>query len=338
MTLGRRQLIAASMLPLARPALAQDRPALRVQVTSGLVEKVVSASIVPGFEQTHGARVQVIVDDDTTMLPKLQIARGRPPYDVVMLDNDKAILGAGLDLWEPGIASRLTNLPAIYDSCKPPATSHYGFQVYEYALVYNTGKFPTAPASWNDLWTPGIVAGVPDIRASYGLTFLYVAAVLNGGSETDLGPGFAAIKRLGRFKVYRNVAEGLALFQQKEIDAALFYGHRAQQMIDSGLPIGKVIPKEGSWGQRTGAQLPRNAASPELAMAWIDTALSVAFQSAFFDNLYSPTNRECQPSPAQAAKLVTGAARVDAIREAPWAALLPQRDAILDRWNREFGL
>ncbi len=337
MPLSRRHLLGASLLPaLPRPALAQDRP-LRVQVTSGLVQKVVTEAIVPGFEKTHGARVQVIVDDDTTMLPKLQIGRGRPPYDVVMLDNDKAILGAGLDLWVPDTAARLTNLPAVYDSCKPPATAHYGFQVYEYALVYATAKFPTPPTSWNDLWAPGVVAGVPDIRASYGLTFLYVAAVLNGGSENDLGPGFAAIKRLGRFKVYKNVAEGLALFQQNEIDAALFYGHRAQQMMDAGLPIGRVVPKEGSWGQRTGAQMPRGAANQELALAWIDTALGVPFQSAFFPNLYSPTNRDCAPTPADAAKLIVGAARVDAVREAPWAALLPQRDAILDRWNREFA-
>ena len=339
MTLSRRHLLGASLpTVLARPALAQGRAALRVQVTSGLVQKVVTERIVPDFEKRHGARVQVIVDDDTTMLPKLQVARGRPPYDVVMLDNDKAILGAGLELWTPDVAAQLTNLPAIYDSCKPPAAAHYGFQVYEYAFVYNTAKFASSPTSWNDLWTPGIVAGVPDIRASYGLTFLYIAAVLHGGSENDLGPGFAAIKRLGRFKVYKNVAEGLALFQQKEIDAALFYSHRAQQMIDSGLPIGKVAPAEGVWGQRTGAQMPRGAAEPDLALAWIDTALGVPFQSAFFENLYSPTNRDCAPTPLQADKLIIGAARVNAIREAPWAVLLPQRDAILDRWNREFGL
>ncbi len=339
MTLTRRRLLAATpLLPaLAAPAVAQDRPLLRVQVTSGVVQKVIAESIVPGFEAAHGARVQVTVDDDTTTLPKLQVARGRPPYDVVMLDNDKAILGAGMELWAPDQSAKLSNLPAVYESCKPPATAHYGFQVYEYALVYNTAKFTAPPNSWNDLWTPGLVAGVPDIRASYGLTFLYMAAVLNGGSEHDLDPGFAAIKRLGRFKVYKNVSEGLSLFQQKEIDAALFYSHRAQQMMDAGLPIAKVIPKEGSWGQRTGTQLPRGANNVDLALAWIDTTLSVAFQSAFFATLYSPT-RDCQPTPEQAAKLLIGAPRVNAIREAPWAALLPQRDAILDRWNREFAL
>ncbi len=340
MPISRRHLLAASVMAPAMvgAAAAQDRPVLRVQVTSGLVGKVVTDDIAPGFEAAHGCQVQVTVDDDVTMLPKLQVARGKPPYDVVMLDNDKAILGTGMDLFEPSQAAKLANFPAIYESCKLPVTSHYGFQVYEYALVYNTAKFAASPASWNDLWTPGIVAAVPDIRASYGLTFLYMAALLNGGSENDLKPGFAAIKRLGRFKVYKNVSEGLALFQQKEVDAGLFYSHRAQQMIDSGLPVAKVIPKEGSWGQRTGAQLPRNSPNAALAAAWVDTALSVPFQSAFFKNLYSPTNRNCQPSPEQAAKLVVGADRVNAIREAPWAALLPQRDEILDQWNREFGL
>ena len=79
------------------------------------------------------------------------------------------------------------------------------------------------------MWAPGVVAGVPHISQSYGLTFLYVAALLNGGSATNLDPGFAAIKRLKNFKIYKNVSQGLSLFQQKEIDAALYYGHRGQR-------------------------------------------------------------------------------------------------------------
>ena len=41
------------------------------------------------------------------------------------------------------------------------------------------------------------------------------------GGGTNLDPGFAAIKRLKKFRVYKNVTEGLNLFQQGEIDAAL---------------------------------------------------------------------------------------------------------------------
>ena len=64
---------------------------------------------------------------------------------------------------------------------------------------------------------------MPHPSQGYGLTFLYLAALLNGGSATNLEPGYAAIKRLGNFKIYRSVSQGLSLFQQKEADIALFY-------------------------------------------------------------------------------------------------------------------
>ena len=64
----------------------------------------------------------------------------------------------------------------------------------------------------------------------------------------------------------------------------------------------------------------------DLALAWVDTTLGVASQAAFAQSLYSPTSRDCALPP----KLIAGP-RVDTLLEAPWAALL-------DRWNREFGL
>ena len=329
--------LAAGLIPLARPAIGQSRPVLRLQCLGGLVEQTIREAVVPEFQKQHGMDVQMIVEDDVTILPKIQVARSRAPYDVCMMDNDKAVLGAEMGLWAPDQSSKLKNIGAVYESCKPPATANYACMVYEYALVYNTDKFKTPPTSWNDLWADGVTAGVPHVSQGYGLTFLYLAAVLNGGSGTNLEPGYAAIKRLKNFKIYKNVSQGLQLFQQKEIDAALFYGHRAQQMIEAGLQVSKTIPKEGSWGQRTGTQIPKLTGNLEGAVAWVDTTLSVPYQMAFAKNLYSPTNRECSFPPDQEKRLVLGAQRVNAIREAPWAELLPQRDAILDRWTREFG-
>ena len=341
MTLRRRTvllsgLVAGGATGLARPALAQSRPVLRVQSIGGPVEKTIREDVVPGFEKAHGMDVQLITEDDVTILPKLQVARSRAPYDVCMMDHDKAILGGEMGVWAPDQSARLKNIGAIHDSCKPPATAHYGFILFQYAMVYRTEKFAAAPASWGDLWAAGVVAAVPHVSQAYGLSFLYLAALLNGGSATNLDPGYAAIKRLGTFKVYRSVSQGLALFQQKEVDAGMFYGHRAQQMIEAGLPVGKTVPKEGTWGIRTGLQIPRQTANLDGAVAFVDTMLGVPAQTAMAKGLYYPTNKEAVFPPEQAARLVLGPA-VDAVREAPWAEILPQRDAILDRWTREFG-
>ena len=59
--------------------------------------------------------------------------------------------------------------------------------------------------------------------------------------------------------------------------------------------------------------------------------------TAFAKSLYSPTNGDCKFPPEEEKRLVLGEKHVDSIREVPWKEILPQRDAILDRWTREFG-
>ena len=337
MTTRRTVLLSSLAAPLARPALAQPRPVVRVQTIGGAIEKTLREDVIPGFEKQHNMEVSLIVEDDVTILPKLQIARSRAPYDVCFMDHDKALLGADMGVWALDQSANLKNIGAIYASCKPPATGHYAVFVLEYPLVYNTEIIKTAPASWSDLWTPGMKVAVPHVSQAYGLTFLYIAALLNGGSATNLEPGYAAIKRLGNFKIYRSVSQGLALFQQKEVDAGLFYAHRAQSMLESGIPVARTTPKEGTWGIRTGIQIPKATANMEGALAWTDTMLAAPAQEALAKSLYAPTNRNTVFPPEQAKRLILGEKTIDAIRELPWKDILPQRDAILDRWNREFG-
>jgi putative spermidine/putrescine transport system substrate-binding protein len=328
---------AAAMAPaLPMPAISQGRPKLVVQELGGLVEKILRENVVEDFQKTHNIDVTLVADDDITTLPKLRAARGKAPYDVCYFDNSTAIVAQGMDLWAPDQSSKLANLAEVYSSCKPPATTVYESIIYEYTLAHNKTKLPN-PTSWRDLWNPGLSIGVPHITQGYGLTFLYIAAMLNGGDAHNLDPGFAAIKKLAKFKVYKNVSEGLQLFQQGEIDAALYYGHRTQQLIDAGLPLAKARPQEGTWGQRTGTQIPKGTSNLEGAIAWVNTTLSVPYQTAFAQSLYSPTNRKVVLPPELAAKNVMGEDVVNGIREVDWAVILPQRDALIEKWTREIG-
>jgi putative spermidine/putrescine transport system substrate-binding protein len=277
------------------------------------------------------------VADDTTIVPKLISARGRAPYDVISLNDDAAIYLKSLDVLAPDQSARLPNLADTYDSMKPPHTVVYGMTIYEYDLVYRTKIFPIAPTSWQDLWKPGITVGIPYIGQSYGVTFLYLAALLNGGSASNLDPGFAAIKRLENYKIYRNVGHGLTMFQQGEIDAALYYGHRGQQLMDLGFPVGHTRPKEGVFAQRTGTQIPKGTGNMDGAIAWANNCLTAAYQRPFTDEYYSPANRKMDLPPALAVKLIVGDELVASLRDPPWAELLPQRDALLDRWSREIS-
>ena len=313
------------------------RERLVVMTYGGGFEAAMRDKVVPAFEAAHPYAVSLVVSDDTALMPKLVASRGRAPFDVFSANDDAGIMLRSAGLLAADQSAQLPDLADTYDSMKPPRSVIYGTTVYQYDLVYRTAAFPVAPTSWQDLWRPGLTVGVPYVGQSYGLTFLYVAALLNGGSAVNLDPGFAAIKRLGRMKVYKNVSQGLSLFQQGEIDAALYYSHRGQQLIDLGLPIARTQPKEGVFAQRTGTQIPRGTGNMAGAVAWVRTSLSVPYQAALLDQFYSPANRTVPIPPALQGKLISGDAAVAALRDPPWEQLLPQRDAILDRWTREFG-
>lgn len=323
--------------PLARPALAQARQPLTVMAYGGVYERILRETVIPRFEAEHPYAVTLVAADDTLLLPRMVSARGRAPYDVITLNDDAATLLRARGLLAPDQSAALPMLASTYDSMKPPRTVIYGVTVYQYDLVYRTAAFPAAPTSWQDLWTPGITAGVPFVGQSYGTTFLYLAALLNGGSAANLEPGFAAIKRLGKIKVYRNVGQGLTLFQQGEIDAALYYAHRGQQLMDLGFPVARVQPREGVFAQRTGTQIPKGTTNMAGALAWVGMSLTPAYQAPFVPEFYSPANRTVPLPPGMEGKLITGDAVVASLRDPPWDELLPQRDALLDRWARELG-
>lgn len=319
---------------LGRAAWAQDAPFV-VATYGGLFETVLRRDVVPAFEAKHGVPVVLEIGQGTTFLPKLLAAgRRRAPYDVVYVNDDEAALGAGMGLWAPDQSAAMPGMAALYPSLRySPTLPLYTSIVYDFPLLYRTDL--PAPSSWNDLWRIDGPVGVPHISNSYGLTFLLIAALLNGGGAADLAPAFPALKRLRTAKVWRGVTQGYTMFQRGEVVAGLMYNHRGQQLIDEGLPLAMARPAEGTWGQRTGVQIPKAAARPELSAAWADVTLGAPYQAAFAASLYSPSNAAVPlPDPA---RFVTGADRIAALRFPDWDAINGQRDALADRWNREMG-
>lgn len=328
----------ATTLPvlLPRRALAQDAPPFIVATYGGLFEQILRKSVIPAFEAAHNVRVVLEVGQGTIFLPKMLAARGRPSYDIVYVNDDEAVLGATLGLWMPDQSGAIPNVQALYPSLRPSAAMPlYISTMYEFPLLYRTTI--ATPTSWNDLWATERPVGVPHISNSYGLTFLLIVALLNGGSAENLTPGFAAIKRLKNGRVWKGVTQGYAMFQQGEVEAGLMYNHRAQALIDLGLPLAMARPKEGVWGQRTGVQIPRTAARPQLSAAWADATLGVAYQTSFAEALYSPANATVMLKPGTEGKYVSGAQRVANLLYPDWAKINPQRDALLDFWSRELG-
>lgn len=324
---------ATSLLP-AVPARAARN--FVVATFGGTYEETLRKKIIPGFESAHNTKVSTELGIGNTFMPKIIASRNNPPYDVVYLNEDEAIFGEAAGLWAPVEDKDIPNLADIYPIAKPPQLPMYSAMVYEFTLAYNPKKMD-APKSWADLWKPGIKVGVPHISATYGIIFLQIAAELNGGGVDNMAAGFAQLKKLDNMVIYKGVTEGYSKFQLGEMDAALFYRHRAQALMDDGISLAVATPTEGTYGMRTGMRIAKNAPNLELAKTWVNDAMSVDYQMAFAPDLYSPTNSKVVLPPELAAKHVYGADKVNSLRFCDWTKLNPQKPALLEQWNKQFA-
>lgn len=320
-----------------KPAIAQSKKDLVVATWAGY-DQVARKLLIPDFEAKNNANVKIELGVGSTFIPKIIASPRRAPFDVVGVFEDEAILGQEANLWAPDQSAKMSNMGPVYDKLKPPNLPFYPQLVYDFPLVYNKETFAT-PTSWNDLWRADATIGVPSVQNSYGILFLYIAALLNGGNEDNLDPGYAAIKRLPKYKVFRGVVEGIQKFQRKEIDAALFYNHRGARLRDNGIDVGLARPKEGVWSITAGYQIARNSTEIELARDFINFCLEPDKGTAMAEYGYGPPNTKTVV-PDETVKrfaVVYGEQQVSALRLVPWAKLNRQRDAIVEKWTREIA-
>jgi putative spermidine/putrescine transport system substrate-binding protein len=161
-------------------------------------------------------------------------------------------------------------------------------------------------------------------------------AKLNGGSEKDLSPAFAALKELvpSVGAIAPNPGALGALFQQGQIDIAPFYFNNTLLIADKGVDIAFTKPESGLVLVRTSMHIAKNTKSPESALAWIDGATNADAQAKLQAAPYYlvPTNSKAPFSDA-ITKVVGGGP--DALLQNPipdWPTINANRTA----WLKEF--
>lgn len=292
-------------------------------------------NILVDFDRENRTQTRMEFGSGTTFIQRMLASRMRSPYDVIYLNEDEALVGQEAQLFAPLQPQRLTNIGQIHEKLQPSQVQMYSTMLFELTCVYNANTM-AEPTTWADLWKPDVRVGVCHPTNPYGLLFMQVAAELSGRSGDRLVDGIAHIKQLSNYKLYRGVVEGIQLFRQNEIDAALFYKNRAVQLADEGFPIRSTAPREGTFGLRSGVQVARTSRNQDLAFKWIDTCMSAAYQRHFADALYSPANRTVQLPPELAAKHIYGN-DVATLRYLDWTNINRQKSEVYERWDREFA-
>lgn len=322
--------------------LVEAKDALVVATFPGTWSEVHRDILGPYFKKKTNAELTQTIMLATDQVAKLAASKGQPPFDVAILDE-----GPMLDAIKQGLLEKYpVAKSAHYNELLPPFRNEWGpaISMQCIGLAFNPKKVKTPPRSWEDLWNPAYKGrvGITALNSSLGMAFLVELARLKGGSESNLEPGFRALKTLlpnvGAVSV--NLGAHAALIQQEQVDVAVHNFNFIETLRGKGVDVDWVKPDTGAPAWRTHLHVVKGAQRPDLAFEYIEGHLAPEVQAAMekAPNFVIPTNRKVALSGAVVDKVARTPDELTKLVFHDWSKINEGRAAAMDRFNREIKL
>jgi putative spermidine/putrescine transport system substrate-binding protein len=272
---------------------------LRVACYGGVFTEVQAKYAGALFTARSGIKIEWVNGNPTDHLAKLIASRGRAaPFDVVYYDDlvQDAAIGANVVMKvDPAI---VTNLAHLYDSAKQKDGYGPGMNFYSVGLAYNTKIFEDhnipAPTSWSDMWNPKLAGHIalPDITQSTAKDVVIATARLLGGDERNADAAFPRLAQIRPLYYYQSSADLEAKMSAGEVWIVPWNNGRPATLIDKGVPLKFVIPKEGGLGHETVIDVVAGTAHARAAMAFVNIVIDPLNQlGQAYEVPYGPTNK-----------------------------------------------
>lgn len=286
------------------------------------------------FEQENNAKVVYEFNNTPDRITKLNAEKGSPSYDVAVVPIDEVDKLLKDDVILPA-SDKVPN----YDKLLPAAKlkGGYGLAQLLVGIGYNPEKVKTPLTSWDDLYNPEFKnhLSIGTLPGANTWGFLVQQAKANGGSETNLDPGLAKIAQLKPLRAFISFFPALEpQIKSGDMWVVVDLVGLMQDFKERGGPLEIVVPKEGGVRAMNVAVIPRGGKNTDLAQKLVGALISPEVQQAYAEKLfYGPVNTSVQLSPGLAAKIRPSAN--DKVIDVNWEAITPNKEAILERWNKE---
>jgi putative spermidine/putrescine transport system substrate-binding protein len=336
--LGRRAaLLAAGGLAasgFARPALA--RGSVTAAIYPGAWDEAFRTHVAPALKRTHNVDLAMEPLFAVDQINKVQAARGAPPFDVFVLDPGPRITAIERGLFEPFDLRRLPNGGQI-----PERMSDQwgiGVNVQVVGIAYNPRRLP-APKGWADLFREPFVSrlGITGFQTTFGTVSLIEIAKVFGGSETDVEPAFAELRKaLPRIAAVGGPAAMPGLFQQGQCDVMYTNTQNVATLKERGVDIAFAVPETGAITFVTSMHLVKGTRETANAYRYIDTVVSAGVQEALSKPPFNfiPVNRSV---PLGADLPMRSLDEMANFVTHDWTRINPLRAEWIQRFNREMA-
>jgi putative spermidine/putrescine transport system substrate-binding protein len=324
-------------LTLANAAWAEDRT-LRIEGVRAKFQELFLSAVVPGFSAKYHVQAEYAGGNSTDQIARMVAGKGNPQSDVFITDD-----GPMYRAIELGLCGKIEGLPVadLIDTARYKDDRAVGFGLLSGGISYNTRYFAehgwSPPASWDDLSSPrfrGLVA-FPPANSTWGVQGLVMLARTHGGSETNMEPGFVAMKDVARNVVAFDLIRTNDMFQTGQIVVAVTPSAMTKTLMDTGFPVDYVYPKEGAPAVLVSVcPLARPDALPA-AQAFIQYLLSPDVQLLLAEKLaHAPVNKRTE-LPASVSRMMPIGENAARVVTMDWITINAKRAEWDKRWTHE---
>ena len=286
--LTRRQALAGATALAAATAFSAPARAAGKELRMFTWEGYADVEWIKEFEAMHGCKVNAAyagsVDE---MFAKLSASKGAD-FDLVAVDTSSVPRYIAGKLLQPIDMAKIPNASQLMPAFQTVPVLQVDGKAFgvpfawgSLGLIYDTEFFKgKEPDSWGVLYDPALEGRL--LALDDANNHIVTAALYLGYKDpynlTD--EQFAAIKvKLIEMKklllsYYAGFDEGVEIWKKNKIVAMFAMGEiQIKKMLDQGLPVKYIIPKEGGIGWLDTLLLSAGAKEPDLAHAWLDFVL-----------------------------------------------------------------
>jgi putative spermidine/putrescine transport system substrate-binding protein len=330
---------AAAAAGLGLPSIARAAEPLVINSYGGPFEKFMREQIIPVFEKETGIKTKLDIGLAKDWLATLRAAGvDNPPYDVLLMNGIFAALLRAEGFFEPIPVAEVPNMKDLVPVARLPNDNGVICWMQPLGVAYRTDMTKASPAAWKDLWDPEFNGhiGLYTITNTGGMMFLLMIAKIFAGSEYKTDAAFDEIRKLKPFTQVDFSGTMEIMLTRGEVTVGPLDFPAAARLKLKGADIDIKPPAEGSFMFDQMFDVLKGSKKKAEGYKWINFLLRPDIQQKWVKGFYvTPSSRAAQIPEDLKPLIPLYGDRTKEIVVFDWDTANKNRDAIIDRWNKE---
>ncbi len=295
--------------------------------------------IIPVFEKETGITTRLDIGLAKDWLATLRAAGvDSPPYDVLLMNGIFAALLRAEGFFEPIPVAEVPNMKDLVPVARMPNDNGVIAWMQPLGVAYRSDMTKAQPAAWKDLWNPEFKGhiGLYTITNTGGMMFLLMIAKIFGGSEYKTDVAFDEIRKLKPFTQVDFSGTMEIMLTRGEVTVGPLDFPAAARLKLKAAEIDIKPPAEGSFMFDQMFDMLRGSKKKAEGYKWINFLLRPDIQEKWVNGFYvTPSNQIAKIPDTLKPLIPLYGDRTKEIVVFDWDTANKNRDAIIDRWNKE---